>query len=89
MNHHLLHIDSSLRTDGSRSRKLSAYYVDTWRAAHPDGTVTYRDLAADPLPHLDEAAFTANFVPAEQRTPDQRAARELTDVIVGEVLAAD
>ena len=89
MSHHLLHIDSSLRTDASRSRKLSAYYADAWRAAHPDGTVTYRDLAADPLPHLDEVAFTANFVPAEQRTPEQRAARELTDVIVGEVLAAD
>ena len=89
MNHHLLHIDSSLRTDASRSRKLSAYYADAWRAAHPDGTVTYRDLAADPLPHLDGAAFTANFVPDEQRTPEQRAARELTDVIVGEVLAAD
>jgi FMN-dependent NADH-azoreductase len=89
MNHHLLHIDSSLRTDASRSRKLSAYYADAWRAAHPDGTVTYRDLAADPLPHLDEAAFTTNFVLAEDRTPEQRAARELTDVIVGEVLAAD
>lgn len=89
MNRHLLHIDSSLRTDASRSRKLSAYYADAWRAAHPDGTVTYRDLAADPLPHLDETAFTANFVPAEQRTSEQRAAREITDVIVGEVLAAD
>ena len=28
-------------------------------------------------------------MPAEHRTPEQRAARELTDVIVGEVLAAD
>ena len=86
---HLLHIDSSLRTDASRSRKLSAHYADAWRAANPDGTVTYRDLAADPLPHLDEVAFLANFAPEGQRTPEQRAARELTDVIVGEVLVAD
>src|ERR1700746_92924 len=89
MIHHLLHIDSSLRTDASRSRKLSAYYANAWRAVHPDGTVTYRDLAADPLPHLDETAFTSTFVPAEDRTPEQRSARDLTDVVVGEVLAAD
>jgi FMN-dependent NADH-azoreductase len=39
---HLLHLDSSLRTDGSRSRKLSAHYANRWRAKNPDGTVTYR-----------------------------------------------
>ena len=42
---HLLHIDSSLRTEGSRSRRLSAHYAERWLAAHPGGTVTYRDLA--------------------------------------------
>ena len=41
---HLLHLDSSLRTDGSRSRKLSAHYANRWRAKNPDGTITYRDL---------------------------------------------
>jgi FMN-dependent NADH-azoreductase len=50
---HLLHIDSSVQEDRSVSRRLSARAADRWRAAHPDGTVTYRDLFADPLPHLD------------------------------------
>lgn len=47
---HLLHIDSSIQGEQSVSRSLTARAVTRWRAAHPDGTVTYRDLAADPLP---------------------------------------
>ncbi|MGD9572798.1 MAG: FMN-dependent NADH-azoreductase [Thermoleophilia bacterium] len=88
MRNHLLHIDSSLRTASSRSRILSARFAEAWREANPGGTVTYRDLAADPLPHLDEIAFAANVTPEEDRTPEQRAARALTDAVVGEVLAA-
>jgi FMN-dependent NADH-azoreductase len=86
---HLLHIDSSLRSEGSRSRQLSAYYAERWRAAHPDGIVTYRDLAADPVPHLDHATFLAGFVPAADRTPEQAAARALSETLIDEVLAAD
>ena len=85
---HLLHLDSSLRAEGSRSRALSAYYAHAWRAAHPDGTVTYRDLAADPVPHLDGVAFTANITPAEDRTPEQAAARELTERLANELVVA-
>ena len=64
---HLLHLDTSMRTEGSRSRKLSAYFADAWRAANPGGTVTYRDLAANPVPHLDIDSFTANFLAASDR----------------------
>lgn len=49
---HLLHIDSSFQGEQSVSRALTARAADRWRAAHPDGTVTYRDLAADPIPHF-------------------------------------
>lgn len=62
---HLLHIDSSVQGDRSVSRKLTARAVARWRSAHPDGTVTYRDLAADPLPHLDpqnSATLSAELV---------------------------
>jgi FMN-dependent NADH-azoreductase len=86
---HLLHIDSSLRTEGSRSRRLSAHFAERWQAAHPGGTVTYRDLAADPIPHLDHAAFSAAFVPAAERTPEQAAAFALGGQLIDEVLAAD
>ena len=86
---HLLPLDSSLRTDGSRSRQLSARYADRWRASHPGGTVTYRDLAADPVPHLDQAAFSSGFTPPANHTPEQVAARALADRLIDELVAAD
>lgn len=86
---HLLHIDSSITGEASVSRRLSARAAAAWRAAHPDGTVTYRDLGENPLPHLDTASGTAGRVPPERHTPAQAAAWALTREIVGEVQAAD
>ncbi len=50
----LLHLDSSPRR-GSVSRRISGEFADAWRKAHPDGTHVHRDLAADPVPHVDHA----------------------------------
>jgi FMN-dependent NADH-azoreductase len=87
---HLLHVDSSIRPiEQSRSRKLSKRYADAWLAANPDGTVTYRDLSANPVPHTDATSFFANFLAPEDRSADQAAARATTEELVGEVLAAD
>jgi FMN-dependent NADH-azoreductase len=84
---HLLHVDSSIEEPGSR--KLSQRYTNAWRASHPDATVTYRDLSANPIPHTDATSFSANVLAPEDRSPDQAAAKAITDEIVGEVLAAD
>jgi FMN-dependent NADH-azoreductase len=85
---HLLHIDSSITGDLSVSRKLTARAAAGWRAAHPEGTVTYRDLGRDPLPHLDAENGMARAVPAEQRTPAQEASWKLTEELVGELREA-
>ena len=85
----LLHLDSSMRHEGSRSRALSAHFAAAWQQANPDGTVVYRDLAADPIPHLDLTAFSANFVADDDRTPPQREARKLTETLANELLHAD
>ncbi|WP_392671644.1 FMN-dependent NADH-azoreductase [Streptomyces sp. LN785] len=55
----LLHIDSAVFPQGSASREVTAAFVKTWIEQHPDGQVVYRDLAANPLPHLDAAAAAA------------------------------
>jgi FMN-dependent NADH-azoreductase len=86
---HLLHIDSSIRGDRSISRKLSARAADGWRAAHPGGTVTYRDLGGDPLPHLTAASGLARMVPPEDHTPAQAQSWALTLELVNEVKEAD
>lgn len=48
----ILHIDSSILGNHSVSRQLSAETVAQQKAAYPDATVTYRDLAASPIPYL-------------------------------------
>jgi FMN-dependent NADH-azoreductase len=55
----LLHIDSAVFPQGSASRDVTATFVKTWLEEHPEGRVVYRDLAANPLPHLDFAAVSA------------------------------
>ena len=66
---HLLHIDSSIQGYRPVSRKLTARTAHAWRAAHPGGTVTYRDLGSNPLPHFDAATGLARLVPPELRNP--------------------
>lgn len=53
----LLHIDSSITGDASVSRSLTRSIVATLTAADPSLSVTVRDVAADPLSHLDLAAL--------------------------------
>jgi FMN-dependent NADH-azoreductase len=86
---HLLHIDSSITGERSVSRKLTARTRDVWRAAHPGGTVTYRDLGSSPVPHLDADTALARMVPPEQRTPAQAASWALTEQLVNEIKQAD
>jgi FMN-dependent NADH-azoreductase len=86
---HLLHIDSSIRGDASVSRKLTARAAAAWRTAHPGGTVTYRDLGGDPLPHLDAAGGLAAMLPPDQHTAAQAASWALSELLVGEVKEAD
>jgi FMN-dependent NADH-azoreductase len=87
---HLLHIDSSIRPiEQSRSRKLSARYVEQWRAANPDGSVTYRDLAVSAPPPVDAVSFSAPMTPPDERSSGQQAAMALAEELTGEVLSAD
>lgn len=85
----LLHIDSSVRGEESVSRKLTTRAARAWLAAHPGGTISYRDLGRNPLPHIDAASAQAGMTPPEQRSEAQRASWALTEELVGEIKAAD
>ncbi|MFF7209588.1 FMN-dependent NADH-azoreductase [Streptomyces sp. NPDC008238] len=86
----LLHLDSSLHPgSGSRSRTVALNFRDAWQEQHPDGTVLHRDLAADPLPHLDVHGFSAAFVDAASRTPEQEAAFAGRLTLIEELERAD
>lgn len=85
----LLHGNASIQGDQSVSRSLSQRAAARWRIANLDGTVTYRDLAEDPPPHLGPDAVAARYIPADQRTEAQAAAYALSEELIGEVKAAD
>lgn len=86
---HLLHIDSSIQGEKSVSRRLTARAAERWRAAHPGGTVEYRDLGNQPLPHIDGDGGLARMVPPDQHTPAQAASWELSRRLIDEVKRAD
>lgn len=48
----LLHLDSSIQGEGSASRAVSAAVAERLRAENPAIATVYRDLVAQPLPHL-------------------------------------
>jgi FMN-dependent NADH-azoreductase len=85
----LFRLDASLAGDRSVSRAVADSFEKVWTLEHPDGSVLRRDLAADPVPFIDMIAVGARFVPAEERTPEQAAAVELTAALTAELLESD
>ncbi|NIM43793.1 MAG: FMN-dependent NADH-azoreductase [Hydrogenophaga sp.] len=85
----LLLIRSSLLLGNSQSNRLADRYVAAWQAAHPEGRVVVRDLAQNPVPHLDLARVGAFSTPAEQRTPEQQALVAESDALIDELQSAD
>ncbi|TDC09406.1 FMN-dependent NADH-azoreductase [Streptomyces sp. 8K308] len=85
----LLHIDSSLNGDNSVSRAVTRTFREAWEEQHPEGTVIYRDLAANPLPHIDALAYHTQYVPIAERTPEQVAAFALREELTSELESAD
>src|SRR6266567_2762959 len=84
----LLHLDSS-PLESSISRELTREFVKTWKAAHPDGTVIARNLAAHPAKPLDAQWIGAAFTPEAGRTPEQKDALAFSDELIGELQKVD
>ena len=84
----LFHLDSS-PLDSSISRELTREFVKTWKDAHADGSVIYRDVAAHPPKPLDAAWIGANFTPADALTAEQSALLGPSEEWVGEFARAD
>jgi len=85
----ILHIDSSILGDHSVSRQLSATAVAHLRAGHADSTVLYRDVAADPIPHLSGGYLAALHSAESDRSPAVQADIALGSAVLDEFLAAD
>jgi len=85
----VLIIESSARQQDSVSRQLTQQFISQWQAAHPADQITVRDLAINPVPHLDSTLLGGWMKPAEQRNEIEQLALERSNQLTDELVAAD
>ncbi len=85
----LLQINASLFSSQGQSSLLANRFVAAWQADHTEGQVIVRDLASDPVPHLDGQRFSALISQADSRTPEQQAVVDFSDNLINELKSAD
>ncbi|WP_428408621.1 FMN-dependent NADH-azoreductase [Hyphococcus sp.] len=80
----LLHIDSSILGENAASRPITAAIVKRLKDETPSLEVTYRDLAADPLPHLTLGHMPGGESPSAAQAESQEALDEFlaADIVV-------
>jgi len=77
-----LQINSSLFGDGGQSTQLASEFL---KGTNP----VIRDLARNPVPHLDAARFQAFLAKPQERTPEQQAVVDYSDELIDELRRAD
>jgi FMN-dependent NADH-azoreductase len=85
----LLQIRSSIFSDNGQSSQLADRFVAGWRAANPGAQVLIRDLALQPVPHLDAARFGAFLAKPAERTLEQQAVVAYSDDLIAELRQAE
>lgn len=85
----LLKINASLFSGNGQSSQLTERFVTAWQARHPDTRVIERDLAANPVPHLDGTRFMAFLAKPEERSAEQQAVVDFSDALIAELRTAD
>ena len=85
----ILKIDSSVYSRDGQSSQLGRQFAEALRARQPGARLIERDLAAEPVPHLDAARFQAFLTKPAERTPEQQAVAALSDSLIDELRRAD
>ena len=85
----ILQIISSPRGKDSYSIKLSDAIVEKLKEKDPSSTVTLKDVATSPFPHLEETHLTAFFTPADQHTDENKVAIQHSNEAIAEIMDAD
>ena len=82
----LLHIDSSILGQHSASRELGAAIVARWQRDVRGLEVAYRDLAANPLPHLSGGSLIVEVGSSGNTLQEARAAVRLFGAAIAPAL---
>lgn len=81
----LLHLEVSPVGEHSISRSISREFLAAFIAKNPDAVIVSRDLAKDPVPHLDGEALFAGRTPEAERSASAQAKYEYRLGLVHEV----
>ncbi|HWT56323.1 MAG TPA: FMN-dependent NADH-azoreductase, partial [Rhizobium sp.] len=84
----ILLLTSSPRAE-SLSTPIAVELAEKLKNQNPGSVLVRRDLAASPLPHIDDLFTGAIRKPAEARTAEEIAAVKTSDELVNELFAAD
>ncbi|MEW5998604.1 MAG: NAD(P)H-dependent oxidoreductase [Pseudomonadota bacterium] len=77
-----------IRSAATGEASVSNALIDAYLAAHPEATVTVRDLDADPVPHINSASLAGIGRQAPEGA-QFAATRAMQDELIGEVFDAD
>ena len=85
----ILLVLGSPRDRASYSHQIGRRIVDDLKSRYPGAKVVVRNLAKEPLPDVTEGFVTGRVLGKEQRSATEAKALALSDVLTGELLAAD
>lgn len=85
----ILLVLSSPRGEASHSGRVARAIVQRLQAAAPQASLRVRDLARQPLPHIDEDFVSGLATAPEARSTAQSAALAASDAVVQEVMEAE
>jgi FMN-dependent NADH-azoreductase len=85
----ILLVLGSPRGSASYSNQIGRRIVDDLKARYPVAAVTVRNLGKEALPHVGEPFVDGRMLAPEQRNSREAQAIAFSDVVVGELMAAD
>jgi FMN-dependent NADH-azoreductase len=85
----LLAIEVSPGGEHSVSRQITAEFINAWKGSHVGGNVIVKDLAANPVPHLDAEAIFAGYTPEDSRSTGMVAKHAYRHELIKEITGVD
>ncbi|EJL72683.1 FMN-dependent NADH-azoreductase [Chryseobacterium populi] len=85
----ILNIKTSISGENSVSNQLSQIIINQLLKKDPESKVVVRDLATQPIPHLEIHHFNASGIPDEEKNDEQKEASKYSDRALKEIEEAD
>lgn len=85
----ILNIQTSISGENSVSNKLSQAVINQLLEKNPGSKVVTRDLAANPIPHLEIHHFSASRVPDEEKSEEEKEAGKYSEESLKQLEEAD